>query len=120
MVRKGEVTEHGSIIVMDPPDHRHMRSLLNKVFTPRAIQSQQPMVSELIDKHLAAVDPSGFDFVQNFSALFPVDVITTMQGVPEQDRQRVRLWIGRRPQSRWLSITTNSSRSVAPTLAPTS
>jgi cytochrome P450 len=93
MVRKGEVTEHGSIIAMDPPDHRHMRSLLNKVFTPRAIQSQQAMVSELIDKHLSAVDPSGFDFVQDFSALFPVDVITTMQGVPEQDRQRVRLWI---------------------------
>ena len=29
-----------SIIFMDPPDHRHMRSLLNKAFTPRAIQSQ--------------------------------------------------------------------------------
>lgn len=92
-VRKGEVTEHGSIIAMEPPDHRHMRSLLNKVFTPRAIQSQQPMVSDLIDKHLSSVDPNGFDFVQDFSALFPVDVITTMQGVPEQDRQRVRLWI---------------------------
>ncbi len=24
-----------SIIFMDPPDHRHMRSLLNKAFTPR-------------------------------------------------------------------------------------
>ena len=33
-----------SIIFMDPPDHRHMRSLLNKVFTPRAIESQKPMV----------------------------------------------------------------------------
>ena len=93
MVRKGEVTEHGSIIVMDPPNHRHMRSLLNKVFTPRAIQSQQPMVSALIDKYLSAVDPDGFDMVQDFSALFPVEVITTMQGVPDEDSQRVRLWI---------------------------
>ena len=93
MVRKGEVTEHGSIIVMDPPDHRHMRSLLNKVFTPRAIQSQRPMVSALIDKYLSAVNPDGFDVVQDFSALFPVEVITTMQGVPAEDSQRVRLWI---------------------------
>ncbi|HYB82359.1 MAG TPA: cytochrome P450, partial [Mycobacterium sp.] len=38
-VRKGHVTEHGSIIAMDPPPHRHMRSLLNKVFTPRAIEA---------------------------------------------------------------------------------
>jgi cytochrome P450 len=93
MVRKGEVTEHGSIIAMDPPDHRHMRSLLNKVFTPRAIQAQLPMVQGLIDKYLSQTDPSGFDMVQDFSALFPVEVITTMQGVPQEDSQRVRLWI---------------------------
>ncbi|WP_199254250.1 cytochrome P450 [Mycolicibacterium mengxianglii] len=92
-VRKGQVTEHGSIIAMDPPAHRHMRSLLNKVFTPRAIQAQRQMVSELIVKHLSAVDPDGFDFVQDFSALFPVEIITIMQGVPEADGQQVRLWI---------------------------
>ena len=40
MVRSGEVPQK-SIIFMDPPDHRHMRSLLNKAFTPRAIQSQR-------------------------------------------------------------------------------
>ncbi|OCB52470.1 cytochrome [Mycobacterium vulneris] len=92
-VRKGDVTEHGSIIAMDPPAHRRMRSLLNKVFTPRAIQSKRELVTELIDKHLSAVDPAGFDFVQDFSALFPVDVMTTLHGVPEADRQQIRLWI---------------------------
>ncbi|MCV7389695.1 cytochrome P450 [Mycolicibacterium porcinum] len=92
-VRKDDVTEHGSIIAMDPPAHRRMRSLLNKVFTPRAIQSKRELVTELIDKHLSAVDPAGFDFVQDFSARFPVDVMTTLQGVPEGDRQQIRLWI---------------------------
>ncbi|MCV7346653.1 cytochrome P450 [Mycolicibacterium rhodesiae] len=92
-VRKGEVTKHGSIIAMDPPAHRRMRSLLNQVFTPRAIEAQRALVIELVDKHLAAVDPAGFDFVQDFSALFPVDVMTGMQGVPAEDRQQVRLWI---------------------------
>src|SRR5262245_60980942 len=33
MVRKDEGPQK-SIIFMDPPDHRHMRSLLNKAFTP--------------------------------------------------------------------------------------
>lgn len=92
-VRKGHVTEHGSIIAMDPPAHRRMRSLLNKVFTPRAIESRRELVVELVDRYLSAVDPAGFDFVQDFSALFPVEVITTMQGVPEEDCQQVRLWI---------------------------
>ena len=44
MVRKGISPEQRSIIFMDPPDHRHMRSLVNKAFTPRAIQSQHDTV----------------------------------------------------------------------------
>ena len=92
-VRKDHVTEHGSIIAMDPPAHRRMRGLLNKVFTPRAIQALRPLITESVDKHLAGVDPDGFDFVQDFSALFPVDVMTSLQGVLEQDRQQIRLWI---------------------------
>lgn len=92
-VRKGHVAEHGSIIAMDPPEHRRMRGLLNKVFTPRAILSFKGLVGELIDKHLSAVNPDGFDFVQDFSAPFPVDVMATLQGVPDEDHQQIRLWI---------------------------
>ncbi|MFZ0716167.1 cytochrome P450 [Mycobacterium sp.] len=93
MVRKGVSPEQRSIIFMDPPEHRHMRSLLNKAFTPRAIQSQTATVHEVIDKYLAAVDPERFDVVQDFSGPFPVEVITTMAGVPEEYRQQVRHWI---------------------------
>lgn len=92
MVRSGQQPPQ-SIIFMDPPDHRHMRSLLNKVFTPRAIQSQRQMVTDKIDKYLAAADPDRFDAVQDFSGPFPVEVITTMLGVPEQHAQQIRHWI---------------------------
>jgi cytochrome P450 len=92
MVRSGQRPPQ-SIIFMDPPDHRHMRSLLNKVFTPRAIQSQRETVVAKIDKYLNAVDPDGFDAVQEFSGPFPVEVITTMLGVPEEHAQKVRHWI---------------------------
>ena len=44
MVRRGVSPEQMSIIFMDPPEHRHMRSLLNKAFTPRAIQSQRETI----------------------------------------------------------------------------
>jgi cytochrome P450 len=92
MVRSGEVPQR-SIIFMDPPDHRHMRSLLNKAFTPRAIQSQRETVEELIDHYLSQADPDNFDVVQDFSGPFPVEVITRMAGVPEEFRQQVRHWI---------------------------
>lgn len=82
-----------SIIFMDPPDHRVMRSLVNKAFTPRAIQSQRATVEELIDHYLDRVDPEHFDVIQDFSGPFPVEVITRMAGVPEDFRQSVRHWI---------------------------
>ena len=82
-----------SIIFMDPPEHRVLRSLVNKAFTPRAIQSQRETVEELIDHYLARVDPDNFDVIQDFSGPFPVEVITRMAGVPEDYRQQVRHWI---------------------------
>jgi cytochrome P450 len=93
MVRKGVPNDQKSIIFMDPPEHRHMRSLLNKAFTPRAVQSQTNTVVELVEKYLSAADPDHFDVVQDFSGPFPVEVITRMAGVPEEYRQQVRHWI---------------------------
>lgn len=82
-----------SIIFMDPPEHRVMRSLVNKAFTPRAIQSQRETIERLVDHYLAQVDPDRFDVVGDFSGPFPVEVITRMAGVPEEFRQKVREWI---------------------------
>ncbi|BBY06797.1 cytochrome P450 [Mycobacterium noviomagense] len=96
MVKSGGLPpEQKSLIFMDPPEHRRMRSLVNKVFTPRAIGALKPMVTELIDGFLSAVNPDQFDVVQDFSALFPVEVITTMLGVPPEHRQQIRHWVDR-------------------------
>ncbi|MGV0794238.1 cytochrome P450 [Mycolicibacterium sp. XJ1819] len=93
MVKSGEPPMIKAIILMDPPEHRQMRSLINKVFTPRAIEAMRPMVTETIDRFISAADPARFDVVQDFSALFPVEVITQMLGVPEEYRQKVREWV---------------------------
>jgi cytochrome P450 len=95
-VSSGELPAGGEnmIILMDPPGHRNMRSLLNKVFTPRAIQSQADAVTEKIDKYLSRVNPDGFDVVHEFSGPFPVEVITNMLGIREEEAaQQIRHWI---------------------------
>jgi len=91
-IQGGEVRHGQSIIWMDPPEHRRMRSLVNKVFTPRAIRSLESAVRERIEYYLAKLDPAEFDVVAEFSALFPVEIIATMLGVPEEQRQQIRLW----------------------------
>ena len=92
-IQSGQVNHGQSIIWMDPPEHRRMRSLVNKVFTPRAVTDLEPVIRETIAKYLSRVDPGGFDVVADVAALFPVEVITTMLGVDEADRQQVRLWL---------------------------
>ena len=94
MVRTGQKAPAKMIISIDPPEHRVMRSLVNKVFTPRAISAWHDMVSDTVDRFLAAASAGpSFDVVSDFSVYFPVEVITQMLGVPEERRQQVRLWI---------------------------
>ncbi|OBF20386.1 cytochrome P450 [Mycobacterium sp. ACS4331] len=81
------------IISMDPPEHQKMRKLVSSVFTPRAIASLESMVREKISERIEALDPAGFDLVADFSALFPNEVITTMLGVPKEDRDQIRRWL---------------------------
>ena len=83
------------VIMMDPPDHTRMRKLVNKVFTPRAVMSLEPMIRETITEFADRLDPTSFDAVAEFTALFPVEIITTMLGVPKADRQQVRHWLDR-------------------------
>jgi cytochrome P450 len=83
----------GFIIMMDPPDHERMRKLVNRVFTPRAVASLEPMIRENISQFTNKLDPTSFDAVADFSAPFPVEIITTMLGVPAEDRQQLRLWL---------------------------
>ena len=81
------------IISMDPPEHQKMRKLVSNVFTPRAITLMESMVREKVYERIDELDPSSFDVVADFSAVFPNDVITTMLGVPKEDRHQIRLWV---------------------------
>ncbi len=81
------------IISLDPPEHERMRKLVNRVFTPRAVASLESLVRETIDRYVNQLDPTSFDAVEDFAALFPVEIITSMLGVPAADRQQLRHWL---------------------------
>lgn len=83
-----------SIIMMDPPEHDRLRALVSRVFTPRAVGALEPMVREVIQSFLAPFDDAdSFDAVADFSAPFPVEIISRMLGVPEGERQQIRHWL---------------------------
>jgi cytochrome P450 len=94
-VQSGRRSRYPIMILMDPPEHRRMRSLVNRVFAPRAIAALEPMVRETIAGFLDQCDPAEFDAVEDFAALFPVEIISRMLGVPAEDRQKIRFWLDR-------------------------
>lgn len=97
MIKNGEFVPP-LIIMKDPPEHNRMRVLVSRVFTPRAIGNLEPMVRDTITRFLDKADIAGrggFDVVHDWSAYFPVEIITTMLGVPEENRQDIRLWLDR-------------------------
>ena len=52
------------------------------------------MIRDVITAYLAPLeDRDSFDVVADFSAPFPVEIITRMLGVPEGERQQIREWL---------------------------
>ena len=86
-----------SMLSLDPPDHRRLRSLVSKAFTPRAVNALEPHIRSLMHQLLDGIeDLSGFDLMEAVAKPLPVIVIAEMLGVPPEDRARFRGWSDRR------------------------
>jgi cytochrome P450 len=85
-----------SILSMDPPRHRQLRSLVTQVFTPRTVTKLAPRISAIINEHLDAVAEQGhMDVIADLAYPLPVIVIAEMLGVPGEDRGIFKHWSDR-------------------------
>ncbi len=83
---------HG-IIGADPPDHTRMRALIQKAFTPRALDAMRAPVQVIVDQLLD--DCAGrdeFDVVRDLANPLPVLVIAQMMGVPLEMGPQFKRW----------------------------
>jgi cytochrome P450 len=80
-----------SILGMDPPRQKRLRSLVSRGFTPRRVHDLFPRIQELTDRYLGeCLEMGSFDWIADFAGKLPMDVISEMMGVPEEDRAEVR------------------------------
>jgi cytochrome P450 len=92
-LEKGSGQAPPMIIAMDPPRQLKLRRLVSKVFTPRRIAELEPRVRALTLKHLGPLLARGEgDVLAEFAAKLPMDVISTMLGVPDEDQDQLRAW----------------------------
>ncbi|MEV4003057.1 cytochrome P450 [Actinomadura sp. NPDC049753] len=78
----------------DGDDHRRLRGLVGKAFTPGRVREMEPRIQELIDSLLDDVVAAGdgVDLVPAFTEALPMAVICELFGVPEPERARLRRW----------------------------
>jgi len=77
----------------DGDDHRRLRRLVTKAFTPRMVERLRPRIQEIADELIDRVEARGeMDLVEEFAFPFPITVIAELLGVPAADRDRFRTW----------------------------
>jgi cytochrome P450 len=83
-----------NLIMMDPPAHDRFRTLVSRVFTPKAMQAMEPLVRRIVGHYVDEIgDRSTFDAVGELSGPFPIEIISELLGVPPGDRQQIRHWL---------------------------
>ncbi|SEI02164.1 Cytochrome P450 [Halobacillus karajensis] len=84
-----------SMLFVDEPDHRRLRKLVSKAFTPRYVESLRPRVQEIADELLDQVQEQGkMDIVKDYAYPLPINVISEMLGIPQSDRKQLQVWSG--------------------------
>ena len=96
--REGTVEEHierGKFVLlnMDAPHHTHLRKIISRAFTPRAIELLRAELRERAGAiaNAAAQQGSG-DFVEQVSCELPLQAIAGLMGVPQDERKKLFDW----------------------------
>jgi cytochrome P450 len=77
----------------DPPEHSRLRRLVNKAFTPRAVEQLRPRVERICADLLAAMaGRAELDLLEALAVPLPIRVICELLGVPAADRAAFRGW----------------------------
>ncbi|WP_372365396.1 cytochrome P450 [Candidatus Uabimicrobium sp. HlEnr_7] len=81
------------MLFLDAPAHTRIRSLISKVFTPKYIDTLKSdikiITEELVDSF---VEKGQFDIIGDFAYPLPVIVIARLLGIPEEDRDLLKVW----------------------------
>ncbi|TQS47072.1 cytochrome P450 [Cryptosporangium phraense] len=81
------------LLNMDPPKHTAQRSIVSRMFTPRAVNSLREELTkrarQIVDE---AVEKGEGDFVSDVAVELPLQAIASLLGVPQEDRHKVFEW----------------------------
>jgi cytochrome P450 len=82
-----------NLLAKDGDDHRRLRRLVTKAFTPRMVAELRPRIQEIADELIDHVVARGhMELVDDFAFPLPITVIAELLGIPVEDQARFREW----------------------------
>jgi cytochrome P450 len=87
------LSNHPTMVFMDPPRHTQLRRLVARAFTSKTITDLEPRILAITKELLDRVAPSGqMDIISDLAFLLPVTVIAELLGLPLEDQDRFKQW----------------------------
>ena len=87
------------MLLLAPPDHTRIRSLVNSAFTPPVVHALstriESITASLLDEMEEDIRADGkTDLINRFAFPLPVIVIAELLGIPPEDRAQFKSWSG--------------------------
>ncbi len=81
------------MLFVDPPDHTRLRGLVNRAFTPKAVEVLLPTIQQLVDGLIDQVQARGYmDIVHDIGDPLPAKVLAYLLGLPSEDSAVLKPW----------------------------
>ncbi|UYO37165.1 cytochrome P450 [Bacillus zhangzhouensis] len=82
-----------NLLSVEPSDHRRLRRLVQKAFTPRMVENLRGRIEDITNELLDKVQyKKEMKLIEDFAFPLPIHVICEMLGVPTEDQDMFKRW----------------------------
>ncbi|WP_221351122.1 cytochrome P450 [Streptomyces beigongshangae] len=82
----------GNLTQLDPPEHKNLRTLVSRAFTPKTVADLESTIAEVTEGLVDELDTDEFDLVDAIAYPLPMIVIADLLGTPREDRDLIKQW----------------------------
>jgi cytochrome P450 len=95
--RRGEIPLGDTLMTFDPPKHTRHRALMSKLLTPNRLKENEEFMWSLAEGLIDELGDGGeVEFCRAYARPFTLLVIADLLGVPREDHEKFRGWLGGR------------------------
>lgn len=90
-----------NMLTSDEPDHRRLRGLVEQAFLRHSVEEMRGQIEQLAERGLdhleqqARANGGSVDLIAHFTRPFPLAVICSLLGLPDEDRPKFMRWAER-------------------------